>query len=380
MRFMMGLCNGVKSVTIVLGLFFLTVNGCASFELSSVPNGAEVYERAEHIGTTPFLFNQFSGERFFTIKKKGYVEKDVMISSLDQKKIEVRLEGLQKTTLNTVPTDVGVSRKSDNLFLGRTSLNMTMSREEVVILKKEGYKTTTVKLEPNKTYRVKMEPLEGFRALTFITDPEGATISDRSVGDIIANTPANISAEEGTEFEFNLTGYQPAYYMVNKKSPNRVVVDLIPVPTVTLLGPNDASVYGVGGGEELGSLPYTLQIREVRAFEIRKEGYYSKTVTLSPESPVEVAVQLEPIPLKYVTTSPPGATMSRIGKREVLGVAPIFLLAEAERLIEVYIEGYARRVIGIGPDSEENIIVELEPLEKDTLIVDELQRASITVF
>ena len=55
-------------------------------------------------------------------------------------------------------------------------------------------------------------------------------------------------------------------------------------------------------------------------------------------------------------------------------------MAEAERLIEVYIEGYARRVIGIGPDSEENILVELEPLEKDTLIVDELQRASITVF
>ena len=96
-----------------------------------------------------------------------------------------------------MPTDVRVSRKSDNRFLGRTSLRMTMSREEVVILKKEGYKTATIKLEPNKTYRVKMEPLEGFRAVTFITDPDGATISDRSVGDVIANTPASISAEEG---------------------------------------------------------------------------------------------------------------------------------------------------------------------------------------
>ena len=129
---------------------------------------------------------------------------------------------------------------------------------------------------------------------------------------------------------------------------------------MTLLGSSDAAVYGVGGGEELGSLPYTLQIREVRAFEVRRKGYYPKTITLSPESPVEVAVQLEPIPLKHVRTRPPGATISRIGKREVLGTAPISLLAEAERLIEVYIEGYARRVIGIGPDSEENILVELE--------------------
>ena len=380
MRFIISLFKGKKSLNIVLGFFFLIVNGCASFELVSVPNGAEVYEEEERIGVTPFLFDQFSGERFFTIKKKGYVEQDVMISSLDQKKFEVRLEGIQKTILNTVPTDVIVSRKSDNRFLGRTSLRMTMSREEDVILKKEGYKTATIKLEPNKTYRVKMDPLEGFRAVTFITDPGGATISDRSVGDIIANTPASISAEEGTEFEFNLKGFQPAYYMVNKKSPSRVFVDLIPVPTVTLLGSSDAAVYGVGGGEELGSLPYTLQIREVRAFEVRQEGCYPKTITLSPESPVEVAVQLEPIPLKHVRTSPPGATISRIGKREVLGTAPISLLAEAERLIEVYIEGYARRVIGIGPDSEENILVELEPLEKDTLIVDELQRASITVF
>ena len=63
-----------------LGFFFLIVNGCASFELVSVPNGAEVYEEEERIGVTPFLFDQFSGERFFTIKKKGYVEQDVMIS------------------------------------------------------------------------------------------------------------------------------------------------------------------------------------------------------------------------------------------------------------------------------------------------------------
>ena len=56
------------------------------------------------------------------------------------------------------------------------------------------------------------------------------------------------------------------------------------------------------------------------------------------------------------------------------------MLAEAERLIEVYLEGYARRVIGIGPDSPAEILVELQPLAKDTLVVDELQRASITVF
>jgi hypothetical protein len=168
--------------------------------------------------------------------------------------------------------------------------------------------------------------------------------------------------------------------MINKRSPRKVFVELIPVPTVTLLGSIEAVVYGAGGGDELGPLPYTIQIREVRAFEVKQQGYYPKTVTLSPDSPVEVAVELEPIPLKKLRTQPPGATVARIGKREVLGTAPIDLLAEAERLIEIYLDGYARRVIGIGPDSPDEILVELQPLAKDTLVVDELQRASITVF
>jgi hypothetical protein len=355
-------------------------SGCASFELTSIPEGAVLFEGTEQIGSTPYPFEQFSGQRVFTVKKAGYVEQDVLISSLDQKSLEVRLDRVRTTILNTVPTDVRVVRTGDSKELGKTSLKLALSRSEVVVLEKEGYQPFPMTLEPNKTYKVKMEPLEGFRAATFVTSPAGALVSDRAVGDAIARTPANISAEEGTEFEFSLEGYQPAYYMINKRSPSKVFVELIPVPTVTLLGSSEAVVYGAGGGDELGVLPYTIQIRELRAFEVKQQGYYPKTVTLSPDSPVEVAVELDPIPLKQLRTQPPGATVARIGMREVLGTAPIALLAEAERLIEVYLEGYARRVIGIGPDSPAEILVELQPLAKDTLVVDELQRASITVF
>ena len=75
MRFTISLFKGKKSLNMVLGFFFLIVSGCASFELVSVPNGAEVYEEEERIGVTPFLFDQFSGERFFTIKKKGMLNR-----------------------------------------------------------------------------------------------------------------------------------------------------------------------------------------------------------------------------------------------------------------------------------------------------------------
>ena len=100
---------------------------------------------------------------------------------------------------------------------------MVLSRPEVVVLEKEGYKAYPLTLEPNQTYRIDMEPLEGFKSVFFMTTPEGAEISDRSVGDIISKTPALVSAQEGTEFEFNMHGYQPSYYMINKRTPDRAV-------------------------------------------------------------------------------------------------------------------------------------------------------------
>jgi hypothetical protein len=94
-------------------------SGCASFELTSIPEGAVLFEGTEQIGSTPYPFEQFSGERVFTVKKAGYVEQDVLISSLDQKSVEVRLDRVRTTILNTVPTDVRVVRTGDSKELGK---------------------------------------------------------------------------------------------------------------------------------------------------------------------------------------------------------------------------------------------------------------------
>ena len=200
----------------------LFITGCASFELETNQEGVSIIdEQGNSIGTAPYNFEQFSGE-VFTLRKPGYVDKKITISSLDKKVIDVDLELVKETVLNTVPTDVRVVRTSDSQELGRTSLKLISSSPEVVILEKDGYKPVPLTLEPNQTYKINMEALEGFKSVNFTSKPTGASISDRSVGDFIANTPARISAEEGTEFEFKLDGYQPSYYMINKRSPGRV--------------------------------------------------------------------------------------------------------------------------------------------------------------
>ena len=369
--------NYVKLVVLFLPIIF---TGCASFELETFPEKAEIYEAEEKIGETPYRFEQFSGERKFTLKKSGYVEKELTISSLGEKDSNIKLEKVKKTTLNTVPTDVRVIRTRDSVELGRTSLNLPLFKPEVVVLEKEGYKSYPLTLEPNQTYRIDMEPLEGFKSVYFLTTPSGAEISDRSVGDIISKTPSLVSAQEGTEFEFNLKGYQPSFYMINKRSPDRVFVELIPVPQVTIDSLFGAEIFGAAGGEKLGEVPYTELIKEVRAFEIRKSGYYPKTVTVSAESPSDIFVKLEPIPIKRIVTSPEGAIVARIGQNEVLGIAPINILAGSERLIEISLDGYAKRVIGIGPDSPDEITIELQPLAKDRLVLEGIQNATFEIY
>lgn len=369
-----------KTFLLSIMMLVLLISGCASFKIDSFPENAEIYEGDVKIANTPYVFEQFSGERTFTLKTPGYVEKEITISSLDAQNTKVELPKVEVTTLNTVPTDVRVVRTRDSFELGRTSLKLKLSKPEVVVLEKEGYKPHPMTLDPNQTYRVDMEALEGFKSVYFTSSPKGALISDRSVGDFISETPARVSAEEGTEFEFALEGYQPAYYMINKRSPRTVFIELKPVPEVTIDSLFGTEVYGAAGGEKLGEVPFSDLIEEVRAFELRKTGYYPKTITLSPESPLEVFVKLEPIPIKRIITNPEGASIARIGKREILGKAPLNLLAGSERLVEVYIEGYARRVIGIGPDSPDEIIVELEPLAKDRLILEGIQNATFEIY
>ena len=359
---------------------YLCITGCASFELDSLPENVEIYENKEKIGNTPYKFDQFSGERTFTLKTPGHIEKQITISSLDAKKTSVVLPKVDLTKLNTVPTDVRVIRTRDSKELGRTSLNLKLSSPEVVILEKEGYKPYALTLEPNQIYRIDMEALEGFRSVVFNSSPSGVFISDRSVGDTIASTPAIVSAEEGTEFEFNAEGFQSSFYMLNNRSPEKVFVELKPVPRVTIDSMIGVEIYGAAGGEKLGEVPYTELIKEVRAFELKKPGYYPKTITLSAESPSEIYVKLEPIPLKRIITLPEGATVARIGQNEIIGKAPVKILAGSERLIEISLDGYAKRIIGIGPDSPDEITIELNPLAKDRLVLEGIQNATFEIY
>ena len=84
--------------------------------------------------------------------------------------------------------------------------------------------------------------------------------------------------------------------------------------------------------------------------------------------------------MKRIVTIPEGATVSRIGKEEVIGEAPMNILVGSERLIEVDMDGYARKVVGIGPDSPDEITIQLDPLAKDRLVIEGIQNATFEIY
>ena len=83
---------------IKINIFILTLflSGCASFQLNTFPENVEIYEEEKMIGETPYKFDQFSGERKFTLKKPGYVEKELTISSLGEKSSNIKLEKVKE--------------------------------------------------------------------------------------------------------------------------------------------------------------------------------------------------------------------------------------------------------------------------------------------
>lgn len=356
------------------------LSGCASFELRSSPGQATLFENDEPVATTPYSFSLFSGERKFIVRKAGYVEREICVSPLDSKLIKIGLQRIRKTTVHTVPTGALVETSLDGKMLGKTSLELKLAKAELVVLKKDGYEPFSLTLEPNETYRVDLKALEGFRAVRFTSTPPGVSICNRSFGDTIAATPAMISVEEGTEFEFWMDGYKPQTVMVNKRSPSKVHITMVPISVVTIRSEEGACVYRAGGVEKIGTVPYSQRIEIDKIFEVQKDGYYPSTVAVSSEASVDIHVPLEKMPYKIIDTAPQGAEVYRFGGEEKLGLSPYRSLVESERLIEIRKEGYVTRVVSIGPDSSDRVSISLKKEPTHEVVVDGILKSGVTIF
>lgn len=353
-----------------LAIFTLLLNvGCSTFQMTSSPT-ADIYENGEKIGRTPYSFNLMSGARTFTLKKFGYVEEEITVTSLDSKKMHFDLQWVGKTRITTTPPGASVVRVEDGEILGETPCGLHLGREERVALKLKGYEVIERDLVPNETYSIQLTSDAGFktafyRDIMFTSQQGPVEIYDRIAGEQIGITPVRLNVEAGAALEYRLNGHEPKYDLISRNAPHRINIVLKPKIQITLMGPRGAEVYRAGGVEKLGVLPLLVDVDGNTLYEIKKDGYYDRSVAVAPDSPSRLKIQLKEIPYKTIETDPPGADVYRLGGLEKLGTAPFRVKVEGERVFEIKKKGFKPSVVGVGPTSPSSLSVPLSPIPRD---------------
>ncbi len=133
--------------------------------------------------------------------------------------------------------------------------------------------------------------------------------------------------------------------------------------------PDNANIYYKHNNKLIGSTPAKVTLyANSREVVVRKEGYFSKTVLLSPVGPEVVSVDLKIRKKVLLLSRPSGAEVFVDGQEERVGKTPFLIdYKKSDRTFELRSLGYVTQVYTIPEDPEGNQVVELE--RKPTIIV-----------
>jgi hypothetical protein len=112
----------------------------------------------------------------------------------------------------------------------------------------------------------------------------------------------------------------------------------------------------------VGITPLALRLDWERTFEIRKDGYYPRTIGVGPEGTRVVHVDLEKMPRVTLFAQPLGAKVYRKGGIELVGESPLTQVLDKEVELEIHSEGHYPKTIEIGPQSPQVVKVKLDEI------------------
>lgn len=378
---------GHRLLYVSLILLLSVLSGCSSFELISWPK-ADVYESGEKIGRTPYSFSMLSGSRTFTLRRHGYIDRDVSINSVDSRQQHVNLQWIEMSLIESRPHGASVVRLEDGKVLGETPCRLRLARPVNVVFRLQGFYDAEHTLHPNRRHVVDLKPEDGFKSIfyrdIYFSSAQGAVaIYDRIAGGCIGVTPVRLRVEAGSELEYRLPGHIPEQVLISRNSPRRIEITLQPLSQVVLFGPADALVYREGDAVCIGRVPLAIKVDAPQLYTLKKEGFYDHTVAVSPDSPAQLSIEMEAIPYKTIITDPPGGKVYRLGGLEQLGTTPFTTVVENECVFEIRKEGFQPYIIGVGPTSPTQVSVPLLPVPHDApdaAAIGELDSAVLDTF
>lgn len=259
-------------------------------------------------------------------------------------------------TIDSTPSGASVY-DDDGTQIGATPFrtNVIFSTKQFKVGKNNYYdRQVVIGPESPETVSINLQA----QPVVLYSKPSAAIINE--AGEKIGNTPAKISVTtEPATYTLKLDKYYDQVVNLSVDSAHPTVINMERRPIVKLTAtPAGAAVYE--NGKKIGTAPVEEEILSARTFEIRKDGYFTKTVTLKGAPPYEVNTELEAFPVITVKASVPGAEIVKDGKKAGTGTAS-FSVGEATK-VKVSADRYYPETVTLTPKSDKTVNVTLKAM------------------
>lgn len=229
------------------------------------------------------------------------------------------------------------------------------------------YKTRVFHSE--KTFEIRKEGFYDQQILVDFNAPEGVYVKlkarpvvvyTKPTADIYAkgsdtpqgNTPLEVDVyHEDRTYTLKAKDYYDKEITVglSTKSPLVIALDRRPIITLTAI-PEGTGIYE--NDKRIATTTLTEEILANRTFELRKEGYFKKTVELTSTSPYEITAELTPLPVITIKTTPADADIYMVGKDKPLGKGALTLTIEKATRFEVKADRYYAETFTAEPKTQ----------------------------
>lgn len=261
-------------------------------------------------------------------------------------------------TIETSPSGAAVYSADGKTQLGTTPFDTRVFvSEKDFIVKKDRYFDETVKLN----YDSERHVIANFRPMPVLVYSKPiAEIYPAGSETPIGSTPLKLSVtDKAAAYILKAKDYYDKEITVGLDSSDPTIVELARRPIITVsAAPAGVEVYE--NDKLIGPAPVREEILTSRTFELRKAGYFTKSITLKDAPPYEVSAELKPFPVITVKVTPAGAQISRNGG--LLGKDSVQLAVGEKTVLDVRADRYYTQSVTLTPESSSTVNVALKAM------------------
>jgi hypothetical protein len=225
----------------------------------------------------------------YTLKAADYYDQEISVGLDSPDPLVVKLVRRPFVTISAKPE--GVEVYENNKRIGTTPIRVEISAKRTFELRKDGYfkQVGTLTGAPPYEISVKLRP---FPMITVTATPADAQIY--RAGALLGTTTAKLAVGEPITLEVRADRFYAQNVTLKPDSSAQVNVALKAMPYVTIKSePSGADV--LVNGKSVGVTPVEQLIEKETVVELRKEGFVTKTATLT-GADKQVSVTLEAVP------------------------------------------------------------------------------------